>query len=139
MRKSRGKDGKLKIYKLSDFELQQLRSVLESLPSALINKGDTKPIILDTCFSRSATGFRYDFVEGTLAQLFHPHLMGGIGSTLEENHERTLHYEVINYSGKVSVLEGTDIFMPDLKCRILSPKDHFVYLQYLVIQKAPSL
>ena len=64
--KSRGKDGKLKIYKLSDFELQQVRSVLDSLPSSLLNKGDIKPIIVYTGCSRSVTGFIDDFLEGNL-------------------------------------------------------------------------
>ena len=47
-RKDRGKDVKLKICKLSDFELHQVIYVLDILPSALLNKGDTKPTILDT-------------------------------------------------------------------------------------------
>ena len=64
--KSRCKDGKLKIYKLSDIELQQVRSVLGSLPSALLNKGDIKPIIVYTGCSRSVTGFIDDFLEGNL-------------------------------------------------------------------------
>ena len=63
---SRGKDGKPKICKLSDFELNQVRSFLESLPSALLKKGDTKSTILDTGCYRSATGFKYEFLKGTL-------------------------------------------------------------------------
>ena len=78
LRKNRGKYGMLKILKLSGFELQQVRYVLYSLPSALINKGDTNSIILDTGLSRSAAGFRDDSVEGTLVQIFHSHLMDGI-------------------------------------------------------------
>ena len=70
--KSRCKYGKLKICNLSEFELQQVISVLGILQYDLLNKGDTKPII-DTVCSRIATGFRYDFMEGTIAQLFHPH------------------------------------------------------------------
>ena len=88
---------------------------MESLTSALLDKGDTKPIILDTGCSRSATGFRYDFVEGSLVRLRHTHLMDGIGASLESTHEGNLHYEVINDKGKVSVMEGTGIFMPELK------------------------
>ena len=86
MRKSRGNYGKLKSSKLSDFELHQLISVLEIIPSSLLRKGDTNPIILDTGFSRSATGFTYDFVEVTLVPLFNPHLMDGIGASLEATH-----------------------------------------------------
>ena len=47
LRKARGKDVKLKICKLSDFELHQVIYVLDILPSALLNKGDTKPVIFD--------------------------------------------------------------------------------------------
>ena len=42
--------------------LNQVRYVLESLPSDLLNKGDTETIILDTGFSRIDTGFIDDFV-----------------------------------------------------------------------------
>ena len=87
LRKNRGKYGMLKILKLSGFELQQVRYVLYSLPSALINKGDTNSIILDTGLSRSAAGFRDDFGEGTLVKLCHIQLMSGIGISLEATHE----------------------------------------------------
>ena len=80
--KSRGKYGRINIYKLSDFELNQLMSVLESLPSSLINKSDTKPIILDTGLYKSGHGSKDDFVEVNLMQLCHPHLMDGIGASL---------------------------------------------------------
>ena len=69
IRKYRDKDGMLKVCKSSEFELNQVRSILYSLASALINKGDTTPIILDTGSSISDTGFRDDFLEGTLVQL----------------------------------------------------------------------
>ena len=68
LKKARGKNGKLKICKLSDFELHQVRYVLESLPFNLL-KSDTKPTILETGYSISATGFRYDFVEGNIVRL----------------------------------------------------------------------
>ena len=48
LRKDRGKDVKLKICKLSDFEINQVISVLDIITSYLINKGETKPIILHT-------------------------------------------------------------------------------------------
>ena len=67
---SRGKVNKLKICKLSYFELNQVRSVLDIIPSALINKGDTKPIILDTGFSRSDTRFKVIFVKGTILHIY---------------------------------------------------------------------
>ena len=60
LRKDRYKDYILRISKLSDFGLHQVRYVLEIIPSTLINKGDTNPIILYTGFYKSATGFRYD-------------------------------------------------------------------------------
>ena len=131
LRKAIRKYGKLKICKLSDFKLHQLRYVLKSLTSEIINKDDTNPIILDNGCSRSATGFRDDFVDGNIVWLCHTHLMKGIGASLEATHEVTLHYEVINYKGKVSVLEGAGLFMPDLKYRHLIPKDNFMDLQRL--------
>ena len=64
-------------------------------------------------------------------RLFHTHLMDVIGSSLEETHEVTIHYEVINDEGKVSVLEGTGLFVTDLKFRLLSPQYHFMDIQRL--------
>ena len=61
-------------------------------------------------------------------QLCHSHVMDVIGASLEENHEATLYYEVINDEGKVPALEGTFLFMPDLKCRLLCPQDRFMDL-----------
>ena len=103
-RKAIGNYGKLKIYNLSGFELQQVRSVLWSLPSDIINKGDTNTTILDTGWSRSDTGFIYEFMEGNLVQLYQIHLMDVIGDSLKSPNEWTLHYEVINEKRKFSVL-----------------------------------
>ena len=129
--KVRGKDFKMKICKLIDFELLQVRYVLKIIPSYLINKSETKPIILDTGCYRSATGFIYEFVEGTLVQLWYPHLMGSIFSSLESTHKVTLHYGVINNEGEFSVLEVTGIFMPELKWILLSPQDYLMDIQIL--------
>ena len=104
---------------------------MESIPSALINKGDNKPIILDIGCYRIATGFRNEFLEGTLVWLCHTHLMGRIGASLEANHEGTPQYGVIKDKGKVSVLKGTGILITDLKYRLLIPQDHFIELQIL--------
>ena len=38
---------------------------------------------------------------------------------------------MVKYKGKFSVLEGTGIFVPDLKCRLLIPRDHFMDIQRL--------
>ena len=92
MRKSRGKDIKLNICKLSDFKLHQVRSVLEIIPPALLNKGDTKPIILYAGCSRIDTEFINNFMEGDLVSIRHTHLMDGIGASLGETHELNLHY-----------------------------------------------
>ena len=128
MSKARGRYVKLKICKFSAFKLHQVRSVLEIITSDLLNKGDTNPIILDTGWSRSDTRFRDEFMEGTLVRLCHPHLMDKIGAPLEANNDETLHYEVINDKGEVSVLEGTGLFMPDLKFRLFYPQGHFMEL-----------
>ena len=82
--KAIGKDGKLKICKLIDFEPNQVRYILEILPSSLLNRGETQPIILDTAFYWSATGLRYEVLGRNIVRLCHPHLMDGIGTFLEQ-------------------------------------------------------
>ena len=64
-------------------------------------------------------------------QICHPHLMGVIGVSLEENYEVTLHYEVVNYEGNISVMESTGILITDLNYTLLRPQDHFMDLQRL--------
>ena len=46
--KYRVKDGILSIFKLIELDLHRVIYVLESLPSDLLNKGDTNPIIFGT-------------------------------------------------------------------------------------------
>ena len=129
LRKARGTYGEMNICKLSDFKLHQLRSILESITSSLFNKVDTKAIILETGCYISATGFRYKFVEGTMVQICHTNLMYVINAPLEEINGITLNYEVINDEGNVSIMEGTGIFMTELKFRLLIPQDNFMDLQ----------
>ena len=107
-------------------------------PPRPAQQGWHKSKFLDNGCSISATGFRDDFVERTLVQIYHTHLMEGIVDSLEATQQGTLYYEVINDEGKFSVLEGTDIFMPDLKCRLLGPQDHFMDLQRLDNQEGFS-
>ena len=38
---------------------------------------------------------------------------------------------MINDKGNVSVLEDNGLIMPELKCRLLRPQDHFIELQIL--------
>ena len=92
LRKASGKDENMKICKLSDFEMHQVISVLDIITSYLINKGETKPIILHTGWSSIDTWFIDEFMEWTIVRLCHPHLMYGIGAYSEATHERTLHY-----------------------------------------------
>ena len=57
--------------------------------------------------------------------------MDGIGASLEATHDGTIQYEVINNEVKFSVLEGTGIFMPNFKYRLLIPQDNFIEIQTL--------
>ena len=57
--------------------------------------------------------------------------MDSIGDSFEATHEGTLHYELINDEGGVLGMEGTGIFMPEIKCRLLIPKDNFMEFQRL--------
>ena len=57
--------------------------------------------------------------------------MDRIGDSLEATYELTIQYEVITNKGKFSALEGTGIFIPELKCRLLIPQDNFMELQIL--------
>jgi hypothetical protein len=88
-------------------------------------------VIIDTGCSRTVTGFADDFVSGTLKKLSKPSRMDGIGGSLSATHEGQVHYEVINDSGEVSMIECTSLYMPKLQCRLYSPQCHFRELQSL--------
>ena len=66
LRKFRGNDDKLKILKLRAAELHQVRYVFENLPSYLLNKGDTKPTILDTDYIEVILVLYMNFWRGLL-------------------------------------------------------------------------
>jgi hypothetical protein len=62
----------LKAHKLSAMDLQPIQNVLEALPSSLLQKGDVKPLIVDTGCSQTVTGFANYFVPGTFKNTVTP-------------------------------------------------------------------
>ena len=63
--------------------------------------------------------------------------MDRVGASSEATLKVNIHFEVINNEGKVSVLEGTGIFIPEIKCRLLSPQDRFMELHILENTEGP--
>ena len=111
--------------RLTDLQKERVLNALQALPSQLVTKGDVCPLIADTGCSRSVTGFKQDFVPGTLKSLNKPVMLDGISGSLSANQHGLARFEVFDDDGKICVLEQTMLYMPELKCRLWSPQFYF--------------
>ena len=71
---------------------------------------------MDSGCSCIATGFENDFKQGTLQLLKELIELDGIRSRLKATHQGQMEYEYLDDKGNLQVLEGTGLYVPDLKC-----------------------
>ena len=110
--------------------LDELKEVLQTIPTALLKEGDIKPVVIDTGASRISSGFRDDFVPGTLKKLKDPYRLDGIaGSSSSATHEGVVKYEVLGDNGSIVTVKAKGLFLTDLGCRLYSPQYHFKELK----------
>ena len=93
---------------------------LEALPTNLLTPGEVKNIIIYSGCSKTVTGFKDDFMD--LQPLDQHLIMEGIAGQLHATHKGTVRYEVIDSRGEVAELKTSALYMPGLKCRLLSPQ-----------------
>lgn len=129
LQKRRGKNGLLMTGKLNESELATVREAISALPGTLINKGDVKPVIVDTGCTVSASGDSTDFVPGSLKKMESAIELEGIGGSLQVSHKGTLKYEVVLDNGDIEVILTPGMYMPDLNIRLFSPQAHAEYLK----------
>jgi hypothetical protein len=72
---------------VNDVDRDRLRKVLDDLPQGLLGVGDSFELIFDTGCSKTGTGFKEDFVPGSLKDLDQPIQMDGIAGGLEIKQE----------------------------------------------------
>ncbi len=126
LRRKLSKQGVLLTAKLSQEEAARVRKAVSYLPQSLVKEGDMKPLIVDSGASCHATGFKNDFIPGTLKSLDDPVSMDGIGATLKATHKGVLKYEFVKDDGTLGTFEGYGLYLPDMSCRLFSPQ---IYLE----------
>ena len=118
------KDGKMMMSKITEQDRERLRKVFEDLPQGLLGAGDSFELIFDTGSSKTGTGFKEDFVVGSLVDLDHPIFMEGIAGGLEIAQQGIVRYEVLDDKGELQVIETDAYHIPGLKCRLFSPQTY---------------
>jgi hypothetical protein len=79
---SRGKNGLLMTGHLNDDELGVVRDVVAAMPGELVQKGDSKLVIVDTGCTISASGDRSDFESGSPKKVDEEWALQGIDGSL---------------------------------------------------------
>ena len=88
---------------------------LEAFFDSLQGINGALDIIMDSGCSYIATGFENDFKKGTLQLLKETIELDGIGSRLKATHQGQVEYEYLDDKGNLQILEGTGLYIPDLK------------------------
>ena len=114
--------------KISEEDCTRLRKVLEDLPQGLLSEGDSFQLILDTGCTKTGTGYKDDFIPGTLRDLPTPVRMDGIAGGLTISQVGMVRWEVLDNKNEVQVIETEAYLIPDLHCRLFSPQAYFTEL-----------
>jgi hypothetical protein len=130
LNKKQGRNGLLLTGKLAESDLVMVRKAIAALPGALIHKGDTKPVIVDTGCTGSTSGNITDFIPDSLERTTGPIALEGIGGSLQVTHSGTLWYKVVTDNGDIEVLTMPGMYMPDLKIRLFSPQSCAEHLHH---------
>jgi len=123
VRKCTGSNRVLLTAKLSTDGTKRVRQALNAIPAQLYTPDDSKNLILDTGCSSTATGFKDDFIPGTLVKLDEPKPMDGVGGTMFATHVGQVRYEALDDSGQIQGLEGFAFYVPGMDCRLFGVQD----------------
>ena len=117
------RDGRLLTSSISEVDRTRLRSIIDDLPVAFLGqqKGGFD-LLFDTGCSHTTSGFKEDFVEGTLSDLQYPVQMSGIGGNVTVNQRGVVRYEVIDDDADIQVLLTHAYYTPAVQCRLFSPQ-----------------
>jgi hypothetical protein len=95
LRSRRGKNGLLMTGNLNNEELRVVRDAVAAMPGELVQKGDSKLVIVDTGCTISASGDQSDFESGSLKKMDEEWALQGIGGSLKATHEGMMRMEVV--------------------------------------------
>ena len=81
------KCGFLNVAALTADEKAQVLDAVKQFPNKLLQTGDLKTLVCDTGASSSVSGFKDDFIEGTLTKLDRPKYFDGIAGMKQATHK----------------------------------------------------
>ncbi len=122
--------GRLNVTKLTDVEKSQVLRAVENFPDQLLHAGQVLTLVVDTGASRSVTGYKEDFVPGTLKPLKSQMHFEGIAGNLSATHQGLSRLETFDDDGKLTIVEHTALYVPGLKCRLFSPQSYLQELHF---------
>ena len=99
---------------INEEDLKRLQATLGDLPQGLLANGDSFNLIFDSGCTRASTGFREDFIDGTLQTLPTPVIMTGIAGGLEIKEHGLVRYQVVTDNGSIKTIEIPAYLMPTL-------------------------
>lgn len=116
---------------LTDGDRTRLQQVLPHLPNGFLgtNMEESFPIIIDTGCSFPCSGFKADFLPGSITELDEVIPMTGIAGGIEIKRKGRLHYELLDDAGELQTIETDGYYMPELQCRLFSPQAYFKALK----------
>ena len=122
--------GILNIMKLSASQRDRVFEVVNHMPEQLLQSGDVCTVIADTGASSSVTGYKDDFVPGSLKRLTSPILYDGIAGSQLATHIGLARYETFDDNGNLAVLEHETQYVAGMNCRLLSPQSYFTWIRH---------
>ena len=128
LRKLRAYNGVLQTNNLTPEQRDYVLDALHAMPQELQNPGDSFYLVIDSGCTSTASGFKEDFVPGSLHDLEQSVSMSGIAGGLAIKQEGTLRCEVQLDDGSVKEITTRALYVPGLKNRLLSPQHYFKQL-----------
>ena len=105
MRRKRNHQGILHTPDRSLEEKNYVVNTLAGTPETLVHNPDVKQLIVDCGETTHATGWKEDFIEGSLEKLETPVYMDGISGRIPATHIVITHYEFVTDDGKREIFE----------------------------------
>jgi len=124
--RSASRRGLLNTLNLKPADAALVRKAIQAMPAHLYKENDSSLWIVDSGCSDTATGFKSDFIPGSLIQLEYPKPMDGVGGQLQATHSGTISFDVLADDGTVHPIRTTGYYLPKLGCRLMSPQSHFL-------------
>jgi GAG-pre-integrase domain len=104
-----------------------LLNILADTPRTKFHKEDSFNLIVDTGCTTSSTGFKEDFIPGSLRAI--KSTITGISGKLNITHIGTVRYEVLDDKCNVKVIQTRAFLVPNLNSRLFGPQAYLIEMR----------